>query len=102
MLRNLAQHDQGDDVLLTEASWGPETRRRMVVDDGRAAGRAALAEAGAAGVAGSSGWRETLRGVLRRCKGNQQDRNGTGGDELERRSGSPAAASSRIPVDTEA
>jgi hypothetical protein len=61
MLRDLAPHDQGDDVLLTEASWGPETRRRMVVDDGRAAGRAALAEAGAAGVAGSSGWRETLR-----------------------------------------
>jgi hypothetical protein len=37
MLRDLAQHDQGDDVLLTEASWGPETRRRVVVDDGRAA-----------------------------------------------------------------
>jgi hypothetical protein len=38
MLRGLAQHDQGNDVLLTEASWGPETRRRMVVDDDRAAG----------------------------------------------------------------
>jgi hypothetical protein len=37
MLQDLAQHDQGDDVLLTEASWGPESRRRMVVDDGRAA-----------------------------------------------------------------
>jgi hypothetical protein len=24
-------------VLLTEASWGPEMRRRMVVDEGRAA-----------------------------------------------------------------
>jgi hypothetical protein len=52
MLRDLAPHDQGDDVLLTEASWGPETRRRMVVDDGRAAGRAALAEAGAATLRG--------------------------------------------------
>jgi hypothetical protein len=38
MLRGLAHHDQGTDVLLTEASWGPETRRRMVVDDDRAAG----------------------------------------------------------------
>jgi hypothetical protein len=37
MLQGLAQRDQGDYVLLTEASWGPETRRRMVVDDGRAA-----------------------------------------------------------------
>jgi hypothetical protein len=30
---------------------------------------------------------------LRRCTGSQQDRSGTGGDELGRRSGSPAAAS---------
>jgi hypothetical protein len=62
MLRNLAQHDQGDDVLLTEASWGPETRRRMVVDDGRAAGRAALAEAGAAGTLVAPGHRSPSRG----------------------------------------
>jgi hypothetical protein len=54
------------------------------------------------------GWPGPLDGgkrsgrFLRRCKGNQQDQNGTGGDELERRGGSPAAASSRIPVDTEA
>jgi hypothetical protein len=43
-------------VLLTEASWGLETRRRMVVDNDRAAGRAAFTEEAAAGVVGVLGW----------------------------------------------
>jgi hypothetical protein len=83
--------------------WKREKRRRRGVDgEVRAAVAAGPAEEIDAGVAGSSGWRKRSGRVLRGCKGNQQDRNGTGGDELERRSGSPAAASSRIPVDTEA
>jgi hypothetical protein len=38
MLRDLAQHDQGDDVVLTEGLNGPEKRRRMASDEVRAAG----------------------------------------------------------------
>jgi hypothetical protein len=38
MLRNLAQHDQGDDVVLTKGLNGPEKWRRMAGDEVRAAG----------------------------------------------------------------
>jgi hypothetical protein len=38
MLRDLAQYDQGNDVVLTEGLNGPDKRRRMAGDGGRAAG----------------------------------------------------------------
>jgi hypothetical protein len=38
MLRDLAQHDQRDDVVLTEGLNGPEKRRRMAGDEVRAVG----------------------------------------------------------------
>jgi hypothetical protein len=38
MLWNLAQHDQEDDVVLTEGLNGPEKRRWMAGDEVRATG----------------------------------------------------------------
>jgi hypothetical protein len=39
-LRHLAQDDQGDGVVLTEGLSGPEEWRKLVGDEGRAAGDA--------------------------------------------------------------
>jgi hypothetical protein len=59
----LTLEDKRGELVLTEP-WKREKRRRRGVDgEVRAAVAAGLAEEGAAGVAGSSGWRETLQEV---------------------------------------
>jgi N-acyl-D-aspartate/D-glutamate deacylase len=54
------QKNQGNEGRLTKGSGWPELPRKVVVDDGRAAEVAALAEDGGAEVAGPSGLRDTV------------------------------------------
>jgi hypothetical protein len=60
-LRGPAQKNQGKEGRLTKGSGWPELPRKVVIDNGRAAEAATLAEDGSAEVAGPSGLRETVR-----------------------------------------
>jgi hypothetical protein len=61
MLRHSVQHDQRREGKLTKGSWWPEVRRRRDDDGDRQRRGRAPAEENDAGVAGPSGWRESLR-----------------------------------------
>jgi hypothetical protein len=63
MLQDLAQHDQGDDVLLTEASWGPRRDGGWSSTMAVRQRRAALVEEAAAGALRTPRLHGSMRGA---------------------------------------
>jgi hypothetical protein len=61
MLRHSVQHDQRREGKLTKGSWWPEVQRRRDDDGDRRRRGRAPAEGDDAGVAGPSGWQNSLQ-----------------------------------------